>query len=118
VRDEPGAALRGRTRTLGGVVPGGVALGGVGLWGVALAGVARAGVVLAGIVLAGVVLAGVAPLSGRPAMLVPRGVLVPRVVLLLVVMTTPEESVHRMDLDNLRWKMRQLVERRKCSSRL
>jgi hypothetical protein len=51
-----------------------------------------------GVALGGGALRGVAPLSGRAV------VLVPRVVLLLVVMKTPEESVHRMNLDNLRWK--------------
>jgi hypothetical protein len=51
-----------------------------------------------GVALGGAALGGVAPLSGR-AML-----LVPRVVLLLVVMKTPEESVHPMNLHNLRWK--------------
>ena len=73
--------MRWRARTFGGEALGGEALGaevlgGAALWGGAL-GVA-------------------APLSGRlPA---------PRVVLLLVVMTSPEESAHRMGLDNLRWK--------------
>jgi hypothetical protein len=81
VRDEADADLRWRTRTFDGVALGGAA-GGVALWGAAF----RGG----------------APLSGRPAVPVLRMVLVPRVVLLLVVMTAPEESVHRMDLDNLR----------------
>ena len=70
----PDGALR--WRTFGGTPPGGEALGRAALWGGAL-GVA-------------------APLSPPlPA---------PRVVLLLVVMTSPEESAHRMGLDNLRWK--------------
>ena len=73
--------LRWRTRTFGGAPPGGGVLGGAALVGAALWGGA---------------LGVAAPLSGRlPA---------PRVVLLLVVMTSPEESAHRMGLDNLRWK--------------
>jgi hypothetical protein len=73
--DELDGDLRCRTRTFGGV------LGGAELVGAAAFGGAP-----------GVA----APLSGRlPA---------PRVVLLLVVMTSPEESAHRMGLDNLRWK--------------
>jgi hypothetical protein len=68
--------LRWRARAFGGEALGGAALrAGAALWGGAL-GVA-------------------APLSGR---------LPSRVVLLLVVMTSPEESARRMGLDNLRWK--------------
>ena len=74
--------LRWRARAFGGAPPGGAVLGG--------------GVALVGAAFWGGALGVAAPLPGRlPA---------PRVVRLLVVMTSPEESAHRMGLNNLRRK--------------
>jgi hypothetical protein len=87
--------LRCRVRAFVGAALVGAALVGAALVGAALADAAFGGAALAA-ALRGGGLGVAAPLSGRlPA---------PRVVLLLVVMTSPEESAHRMGLDKLRWK--------------